>query len=122
MEKKQIEKEEDIKILVHEFYSKVRKDQILAPIFNAVIIDTWEDHLQVMVDFWSSMLLYTRKYVKDPFSKHSVLELEPIHFERWLQLFNETIDSKFIGYNATVAKDVAFNMARVFKTMKGIPL
>lgn len=122
MEKKQIEKEEDIKSLVDDFYEKVRKDEVLEPIFNTVIKDNWDEHLQVMVDFWSSMLLYSRKYLKDPFPKHHVLELEPIHFERWLQLFNETVDKKFIGYNATVAKDVAFNMARVFKTMKGLPL
>ena len=122
MEKKQIETDADVQILVHEFYTKVRNDEILAPIFTAVIQDTWEEHLQVMVDFWSSMLLFTRKYKNDPFPKHGVLELETIHFERWIELFNQTIDSLFIGYNASSAKDIAFNMARVFKTLKGLPL
>lgn len=120
--KKEIENEEDIKNLIHQFYAKVRLDHLLAPVFEAVVKDNWEYHLQVMCDFWSSMLLYTRKYLNDPMGKHMPLPIEAIHFDKWLFLFEETVDELFIGYNANDAKETAHNMARVIKNIKGLPL
>ncbi len=38
---KEIETIDDIKILVDEFYSSVREDDLLADIFNGVIGDNW---------------------------------------------------------------------------------
>jgi hemoglobin len=115
-----IHTEEDIEMLVHTFYAKVRADEILSPVFNAVIKGDWDAHLQKMCDFWGTLLLYTRKYMSDPMTKHMPLPLERQHFERWLTLFNATIAQLFEGPTANEAKRRAGNIARVMQSMKQI--
>src|SRR5690606_8724137 len=48
-----IEGVEDLTLLVNAFYDKIRKDDLLAPVFNTIIKD-WEPHLEKMVQFWST--------------------------------------------------------------------
>ena len=86
MMKDDILTEADVKLLVNTFYDKVRKDEILAPIFEPIIKDNWEPHLMRMTDFWSTILLYTKKYKDDPMPKHLPLPIDQAHFDRWLQL------------------------------------
>ncbi len=82
--------EEEIEYLVHTFYAQVRRDDILGPIFNAHVAD-WDDHLARLVDFWSSILLRTRRFTGTPMSKHAALpQLSAELFQRWLTLFHET--------------------------------
>ena len=38
----------DVKILVDDFYGRIRANELLAPIFNSVIGNNWEKHLQRM--------------------------------------------------------------------------
>jgi hemoglobin len=80
---------EEISELVDRFYAKVRLDPEIGPIFNAAI-DDWPAHLSLLKNFWSTVLLQDRSYKGDPLSKHLPLSLDPPHFGRWLQLFEET--------------------------------
>ena len=50
-----------IERLVHAFYTKVRADEVLGPVFDARIRD-WEPHLSRMCAFWSSVALMTGRY------------------------------------------------------------
>lgn len=85
--------EEDVVRLVHTFYSKVRDDATLAPIFESRIAD-WDRHLAKMVDFWSSALRGTARYRGTPMPKHVALPgLSAELFHRWLALFRETTSS-----------------------------
>ena len=118
--RRDIESEVDIANLVHSFYAKVRADDILAPIFNKVIKNDWNVHLEKMCDFWSTILLYTSKYLSDPMTKHIPLPLQKIHFDRWLELFNGTIAELFDGKIAEEAKKRAGNIARVMQGVKHI--
>jgi hemoglobin len=122
MIKHDIEVEEDITSLVHQFYTKVRNDDLLAPVFNSIIQDNWDIHLQTMCNFWSSILLYSKKYLNDPMAKHLPMPLEKKHFDKWLILFEETVDELFYGDIATTAKTRANNIARIMKSIKQIPL
>jgi len=80
-----------IRELVHAFYVKVRADPSLGPIFNRVIADGWPEHLAKLCDFWSSVMLMTGRFKGAPMRAHAVVpDIEPIHFKRWLQLFDET--------------------------------
>lgn len=115
-----IQTEQDIEILVHQFYGRVRADALLAPVFNEVITGSWDAHLQKMCDFWGTLLLYTRKYSSDPMPKHMPLPVEPAHFERWLRLFNETIDEHFKGDVANTAKTRAGSIAMLMQSLKGL--
>lgn len=74
---------------VRTFYIRVRSDEILGPVFAAVIED-WEPHLERMVAFWSSVALMTGRYRGRPMQKHMGLDIGPEHFRRWLDLFSDT--------------------------------
>lgn len=113
--------ENDVKLLVNTFYDKVRKDEILAPVFEPIIKDNWETHLLRMTDFWSTLLLYTKKYKDDPMPKHLPLLIGKDHFDRWLLLFNITIDELFEGTIAENARKRANSIAKIMKAVKGIP-
>lgn len=112
--------ESDVKRLVNTFYDKVRDDALLAAVFEPVIKDNWPVHLKKMTDFWSTILLYTRSYKDDPLPKHLPLHLQKEHFDRWLQLFNETIDELFDGEIAQNARNRANNIARIMQAIKSI--
>jgi len=77
-----------IEKLIHSFYSDMRADPMLAPIFAARIAD-WTPHLAQMCAFWSSVVLMTGRYHGRPMEKHLTLPLpaDASHFDRWLALF-----------------------------------
>ncbi|MDP2124232.1 MAG: group III truncated hemoglobin, partial [Parvibaculum sp.] len=54
--------EAEIDRLVRAFYTRIRADAVLGPIFDGVIGDNWEPHLLKMIDFWSSVMLTTGRY------------------------------------------------------------
>jgi hemoglobin len=78
-----------IETLVHDFYSRVRNDALIGPIFAAHITH-WDLHLQRMCLFWSSVVLASGLYHGQPMPKHLPLPVEARHFERWLELFRRT--------------------------------
>ncbi|RPG30131.1 MAG: group III truncated hemoglobin [Muricauda sp. TMED12] len=112
---KQIESLEEIELLVDSFYGKVRKDDLLAPIFNGVIQDNWPKHLEKMYSFWQTVLLEDHTYHGSPFAPHLKLAVVGKHFEHWKHLFFETIDENFIGEKAEEAKIRAAKMAEMFQ-------
>ncbi len=112
--------EKDVRKLVDTFYSKVRRDVLLAPIFEPVIGGNWDHHLERMTDFWSTLLLYTKKFSDDPLTKHLPLALTKEHFDRWLFLFQGTVDELFEGQIAQNAKSRANSIARIMKAVKNI--
>ncbi len=84
--------EEQIAALVDTFYARVRQDELLGPVFERVVGDAWEPHLEKMCAFWSSLVLASGRYKGNPMMAH--LRLLPRigihHFERWLNLWRQT--------------------------------
>jgi hemoglobin len=76
--------------VVRNFYGRVRADELLGPVFEARIAD-WEPHLQRMCAFWSSVALMTGVYHGQPMRKHLPLPVDAEHFDRWLALFEATV-------------------------------
>lgn len=105
---------DEIKVLVDTFYGKVREDDMLAEIFEARVQGRWEVHLEKMYTFWQTVLLEEHTYKGRPFPPHMQLPIEKEHFERWLSLFHETVDSLFTGEKANEAKWRAGKMAEMF--------
>lgn len=84
--------EEDIRHLVDMFYGRVRQDSELGPIFDTHVED-WDAHLAMLSDFWSALLLGTRRFKGAPVPRHAALpNLNWLLFERWLALFRQTTD------------------------------
>lgn len=111
-----IQNRKDISLLVHTFYGRIRKDQVLGPIFNAVITD-WDSHLELLTDFWETQLFLKRKYNGNPVSAHQAVDdkmnhtITPEHFGLWLNIWFATLDELFEGESAWIAKNRAQKMS-----------
>jgi hemoglobin len=97
--------------LVHTFYGRIRGDAVLGPIFEARLAGRWDAHLGKMVDFWSSIALKSGRYNGRPHIVHQGLGLEPAHFQRWLSLFEKTVDDVCQGPAAALFIDRANRIA-----------
>lgn len=108
-----------VNLLVKLFYSKVRNDEMLAPVFNAMITTeaAWQHHFEHLTDFWESNLFVVSKFKGNPLTKHIEVNqqtnnaITQLHFHRWLMLWNETVNENFEGETANLAKRKARNMA-----------
>ena len=86
--------EENLKTLVYSFYDKIRIDPEVGPVFHAAIKD-WDKHLDIMVRFWSTIMLASRTYKGNPLAAHTGKGIKPYMFERWLKLWKETTEELF---------------------------
>ena len=67
--------ESAIKLLVDAFYTRVRRDAVLGPIFSrAIANDAWPAHLEKMYAFWSSVMLTSGRYKGNPLAVHLKVE------------------------------------------------
>jgi hemoglobin len=104
----------DVELLVNTFYTQVRADELIGPIFENVIGNNWAPHLDKMYRFWETLLLYNHTYSGSPFPPHQKLPIEKEHFDRWMQLFIREVDRLFKGERADEAKWRAQKMADLF--------
>ena len=113
----EIKSRKEVEQLVNRFYDRVRKDELLAPVFAHV---DWPHHLPIMYNFWSSVLLGDMSYNGSPLAKHIGLPINQEHFGRWLKLFSDTVDSEFSGPIAAEAKNRALTIANLFQHKLGL--
>lgn len=111
---KDIETITDIRLFVDDFYARVRKDELIGPIFAAAITGDWQPHLDRMYSFWNAALFNVPGFKGNPFAKHAPLQIGQQHFDRWLTLFNATINKHFEGPMAKDAQNRAKLMADLF--------
>lgn len=108
--------DEAIRCLVDRFYGRVRRDELLGPVFAHAVgegDEAWAAHLARLAEFWSSVMLTSGRYHGDPFSVHLRLpDLEPAMFDRWLALFNETCAELFEPGVADAFRERAVRIAR----------
>lgn len=103
---------EEIRQLVDQFYGRIRNDAVLGPVFDAHI-DDWPVHLDIMVRFWSSILLGSGQYSGTPMPKHVALPgLDASMFHRWLDLFHTTTAELPNHDMANQADELARRIAR----------
>jgi hemoglobin len=101
-----------IRDLVHAFYERVRDDPMLGPIFNAAV-SNWDEHLEKLCDFWSSVTLMSGRYKGTPMSAHAALpDLNGAHFDRWLELFKATAHERCLPDAASLFIDRAQRIAQ----------
>jgi hemoglobin len=108
--------EDGLRRLVHEFYGRVRRDEALAPVFEAVI-DDWPHHLEKLADFWSSVMLTTGRYKGNPMMQHvkHKARITPELFTRWLALWDETTADMM---PAEAAKALQAKAARIAESLQ----
>ena len=109
--------EDEIVRLVDAFYAKVRRDPILAPVFDRMIApDAWPVHLAKMYDFWSSVMRTSGRYKGNPLAVHGQVKgLEETMFEPWLKLFRETASELFPPKVAEIFREKSERIADSLK-------
>lgn len=126
--KNDIKTKEDLKKIVTTFYSRIRKDVYLGPIFERHIQD-WPSHLEHSTAFWENSLFRTGQYHGNPLEIHQKLDkkegyrINEQHFGVWLNHWIQTIDDLFSGDNASLLKRRARKMSthihlHLFQTRK----
>lgn len=117
--KTDIQSADDIKILVNSFYDKVKQDATIRHFFTEVVKVDWDKHLPVMYRFWENIVFHTGSYTGNPMEVHQQLHnkcpMHKFHFERWIELFNETVDELFEGEKAFQIKQRALSIATVIQ-------
>ena len=103
----------DIIQLLHYFYDKLLNDDITHDIFKDLDMN---EHIPVIADFWSMVLLGEMNYKGNPFEKHIPLGLKKEHFDCWLKHFTASIDHFYVGDNAELAKQRANSIAFIFQS------
>ena len=114
---KDISSRDDIVSLLNEFYSKAQEDEIIGEKFFHLNI---AKHTEIIADFWDGILFGSNNYSGDPFGKHLDLNLAAKDFERWILLFNQTVDTNYSGPIADEAKHRAGTIAQVFQYKLGL--
>ena len=118
---------ENIEIMVSTFYKKVLKDDIVGPFFIAKLGDdieseSWKPHIDILVNFWSSIALQDDSYTGNPLAPHfSIGELNHGVFKQWLKLFFETVDSIYAPHLGLVFKERSQIIAGNFMRNLRIP-
>lgn len=108
---------EVLEAIVEEFYTRVRAHSVLRPLFDEPIEDRWPEHLEKMKSFWLSIALNAGTYSGKPVPAHQVLiDVEPWHFEIWLDLFTQTVQDTTQSEAAT--EFLTGRAARIGKTLK----
>ena len=109
-------KKENLIHLVKAFYAKVRKDDMLGPIFNPIIQD-WDSHEVHIASFWEGNLFFSGGFKGNPPAKHKEVDafhdntITMDHFGQWIYLWLETINENYEGEMAEKAKRMARKMA-----------
>ena len=103
--------------MVRRFYADVAQDDLLGPIFDDVAHVDWAAHLPKLTAFWCRALFAQPGYQGNPYRSHQeVHALAPFgveHFERWLDLFEATLDDGWRGPKVEQARALALKVADV---------
>ena len=95
------------------FYARVRADDRIGPIFNDAVHD-WDEHLDRIGDFWSSVMLGTGRYKGNPVARHlpHAARIDEAGFARWLALWAETTNAMLPSETAAILQEKAARIAQ----------
>jgi hemoglobin len=116
---KDIENQDDLQFLVGDFYKLLLQDEKISYIFTEVVKIKLEEHLPILVTFWSQVLFGTGGYTNNLTQIHLDVNqkeyLSPELFKIWLAHFYTAVDQNFIGIHSEKIKTNALNIATVMQ-------
>ena len=114
-----IKTQEDLSVLVADFYKKLLSDNRISYIFTDIVKIKLEEHLPILVTFWSQVILGTGGYSNNLTQIHLDIDLKehlsPELFRIWLEHFYAAVDENFIGENSEKIKTQALSLATILK-------
>ena len=116
---KDFETPEDIHRIASTFYDYLLQDQSISYLFTEVVAVKLEEHLPILVTFWSQALLGTGGYYNNLTQIHLDLHhksaLTPELFQIWLGHFNAAIDTHCQGFTCDRMKTQAQNLSTIMQ-------
>ena len=114
-----IQNQQDLYLLVDLFYKKLLADDRINYIFTHVVKIKIEEHLPILVTFWSQAILGTGGYTNNLTKIHLDINqkkyLSPELFQIWLDHFNTTVDQYFVGENSEKIKTSALSIGTIMQ-------
>ncbi len=111
--------QDDLSLLVANFYQKLLSDHSISYLFTDVVKIHLEEHLPILVTFWSQAILGTGGYSKNLTQIHLDIDekehLTPELFKIWLNHFFTAVDENFKGEYSEKIKTQALNIATVMQ-------
>ena len=116
---------DSINKLVVTFYTRVLKNEKLAPFFIEHLGEDlnshkWDGHMQLLTQFWTTVMTGSDDYNGFPFPPHAHMGLDKEAFENWIEVFFETVDELFIEEIANRFKEKSSIIASNFMRNLGI--
>ncbi len=115
---KNIENRDDIKSIVQTFYTTIKSNDLLGPIFTSAIPEgEWDSHIEKLTDFWDSAVFGSMTFRGNPARTHVNLDksnkhaITQKHFAVWLENWIQTIDTSWSGSKAEEMKMRARKMS-----------
>lgn len=111
-----LDSRDEIFEMVTRQYADITQDELLEPYFDfrPGFID-WQAHIATVTDYWCHLVLGAPEYDIDTLENHRQLHehdpFTPELFDRWLQIFLDTVNGGWSGPHADVANKRATGMA-----------
>ena len=116
---KDIETQDDLYFLVDHFYKRLLSDTSIIYLFTEVVKIKLEEHLPILVTFWSQAIFDTGGYFNNLTKIHLDInekeKLTPELLTIWLNHFNAAVDDNFTGNNSEKIKTQALSLATVMQ-------
>lgn len=108
--------EAGLRQLVETFYGRIRRDEVLGPIFNDAV-DDWPHHFAQLTAFWTSVMMGSGRYKGQPVPAHAKHKsrIEPWMFDRWLGIWKDTTDELMEQAAAAALQEKAARIAESLK-------
>ena len=114
-----VQNQDDLYTIVDEFYKKLLADPKISYIFTDVVKIKLEEHLPILVTFWSQAILGTGGYFNNLTQIHLDVNMKSYLskelFEIWLTHFEAAINENFEGFNCERMKNMAHNLSTIMQ-------
>jgi hemoglobin len=114
-----VQNQEDLYKIVEDFYKKLLADEKISYIFTDVVKIKLEEHLPILVTFWSQAILGTGGYYNNLTQIHLDVNMKSYLskelFEIWLAHFEAAINENFEGFNCERMKNMAHNLSTIMQ-------
>ncbi len=116
----------NIRIFVIDFYTRILKDDIVGPFFIDILGDDienkkWQEHIDILCEFWSAMILKEGDYFGSPFAPHATMKgLQRETFTRWLEILDECVSEMYDENCANQYKDIGQIISENFMARLGL--
>ena len=111
---------ENLETLMVQFYKKALNDDTLGDFFVIELgadmaNEEWQEHIELLVNFWATLFLDEERYKGDPYGPHfSIIGLKKEDFDKWMENFSQTADEIYIPEVSKKLKEKALIFAKEF--------